>query len=89
MEWGIVYYETKAGDVPADDFLDACPTKVEATILAVLEAVRAAPAPTFSGGGKWEAMHGDMAATTRSVSRDLAGVTTACSVCSTTAAKTS
>ena len=26
----------------------------------MLEAVRAAPPPTFSGGGKWEAMHGDM-----------------------------
>jgi hypothetical protein len=34
---------------------------VEATILAVLEAVRAAPPPAFSGGGKWEAMHGLMA----------------------------
>lgn len=60
MEWGIVYYATEGGGVPADDFLDACPTKVEATILAVLEAVRAAPPPAFSGGGKWEAMHGDM-----------------------------
>jgi hypothetical protein len=26
----------------------------------VLEAVRAAPPPAFSGGGKWEAMHGEM-----------------------------
>lgn len=60
MEWGIVYYETEDGRVPADEFLDSCPTKVEATILAVLEAVRAAPPPAFSGGGKWEAMHGDM-----------------------------
>jgi Txe/YoeB family toxin of Txe-Axe toxin-antitoxin module len=60
MGWGIVYYAKEAGDVPADDFLDACPSKVEATILAVLEAVRAAPPPSFSGGGKWEAMHGSM-----------------------------
>jgi hypothetical protein len=29
-------------------------------MLAVLEAVRAAPPPQFSGGGKWEAMHGAM-----------------------------
>jgi hypothetical protein len=36
------------------------PAKVEATLLAVLEAVRAAPPPAFSGGGKWEAMHGSM-----------------------------
>jgi hypothetical protein len=52
VEWGVVYYETAAGEVPADDFLDACPAKVEATILAVLKAVRAAPPPAFSGGGK-------------------------------------
>lgn len=60
MAWGIVYYETHGGDVPAEDFLDACPSKIEATFLAVLEAVRAAPPPAFSGGGKWEAMHGSM-----------------------------
>lgn len=61
MSWGVVYYESPAGTVPAADFLDSCPAKVEATILAVLEAVRAAPPPQFSGGGKWEAMHGAMA----------------------------
>lgn len=60
MEWGIVYYRTAAGDVPADQFLDGCPSKVDATINAVLQAVRAAPPPAFSGGGKWEAMHGPM-----------------------------
>jgi Txe/YoeB family toxin of Txe-Axe toxin-antitoxin module len=60
MAWGIAYYQQEDGTVPAEDFLDACPTKVEATILAVLEAVRLAPPPAFSGGGKWEAMHGSM-----------------------------
>jgi hypothetical protein len=60
MSWGVVYYRTAAGGVPAEAFLDASPAKVEATILAVLEAVRAAPPPAFSGGGKWEAMHGSM-----------------------------
>src|SRR3954447_22907612 len=60
MPWGIVYYQARDGSVPAEAFLDNCPTKVEATILAVLEAVRAAPPPAFSGGGKWEAMHGTM-----------------------------
>lgn len=55
MSWGIVYYRTGSDAVPADLFLDSAPTKVEATILAVLEAVRAAPPPAFSGGGKWEA----------------------------------
>jgi Txe/YoeB family toxin of Txe-Axe toxin-antitoxin module len=60
MPWGVVYYRTADNRVPADEFLDRCPDKVEATILAVLEAVRRAPPPAFSGGGKWEAMHGTM-----------------------------
>ena len=60
MAWGIVYFKTKDGKVPAEDFLDACPAKIEARFHAVLEAVRDAPPPQFSGGGYWEAMHGDM-----------------------------
>ena len=35
---------------------------VAAKILAVVKAVADAPPPAFSGGGKWEAMHGDMSA---------------------------
>jgi hypothetical protein len=61
MEWGVVYYRDADGRVPAEAFLDSCPTKVEATILAVPEAVRAAPPLAFSGGGKWETMHDPMA----------------------------
>jgi Txe/YoeB family toxin of Txe-Axe toxin-antitoxin module len=34
---------------------------VAAEISAILDAVAKAPPPAFSGGGKWEAMHGDMA----------------------------
>ncbi|MGN6556656.1 MAG: hypothetical protein ACTHLH_01420 [Solirubrobacterales bacterium] len=60
MEWGIVYYETGDGEVPAEQFLDNCPAKVDARFAAVLEAVRMAPPPQFSGGGYWEAMHGTM-----------------------------
>lgn len=60
MAWGIVYFETEDGKVPAEEFLDSCPTKIEARFSAVLEAVREAPPPRFSGGGYWEAMHGDM-----------------------------
>ena len=60
MEWGIVYYATKAGRVPAEEFLNNCPAKIDARFTAVLEAVRTAPPPRFSGGGYWEAMHGDM-----------------------------
>lgn len=46
--------------VPARDFLDRCPTAVAAKLVAVLKAVADAPPPAFSGGGKWEAMHGEM-----------------------------
>jgi hypothetical protein len=60
MSWGVLYYKTIDGTVPARDFLLACPSSVRATMFAVLEAVRAAPPPQFSGGGKWEAMHGSM-----------------------------
>jgi hypothetical protein len=60
MRWGVVYCETGDGKVPAEEFLDACPAKVDARFSAVLEAVRTAPPPQFSGGGYWEAMHGDM-----------------------------
>ncbi len=50
----------KDGTIPVEEFLDGCPTKVQATFDAVLESVRLAPPPAFSGGGKWEAMHGRM-----------------------------
>jgi hypothetical protein len=33
---------------------------VAAKLVAVVKAVADAPPPAFSGGGKWEAMHGDM-----------------------------
>ncbi len=60
MQWeGLL--QAPNGTVPAADFLDSCPTKVDANFAAVLEAVRAAPPAAFSGGGKWEAMHGTMA----------------------------
>jgi hypothetical protein len=60
MTWDIVFYAIVDGSVPGADFLDGCPPKVRGTILAVLDAVAAAPPPAFSGGGKWEAMHGTM-----------------------------
>jgi hypothetical protein len=50
-----------AQSVPASEFLEACPIKVRAMFVAVLRAVAEAPPPMFSGGGKWEAMHGNMA----------------------------
>jgi hypothetical protein len=48
MDWGVVYIETRGGKVPAEEFLDACPTKVDARFSAVLEAVRSAPPPFAS-----------------------------------------
>lgn len=60
MTWGVVYYQARTGATPALEFLKGCPTAVRAKLLAVLEVVREAPPPTFSGGGMWEAMHGKM-----------------------------
>ncbi len=60
MAWDVIYYAAADGTVPAIEFLDGCPTKVAANLLAVLEAVADAPPPQYSGGGKWEAMHGAM-----------------------------
>ena len=50
-------------DAHLDEYLPAypLPTRVAAEFQAVLEAVAKAPPPAFSGGGKWEAMHGHMA----------------------------
>ena len=64
--WLIHFFRRHAEDdsarrTPAIEFLDKLPDKVAAEIQAVLEAVAAAPPPSFSGGGKWEAMHDDMA----------------------------
>jgi hypothetical protein len=44
--------------VPALEFTGGCPGTIDAQFTAVLDAVAAAPPPRFSGGGKWEAMHG-------------------------------
>lgn len=64
--WRIHFFRRHRDDdpvetVPVRDFLDSVPVKVRAEIVAVLEAVAEAPPPSFSGGGKWEVMHGDMA----------------------------
>ncbi|MGH9077589.1 MAG: hypothetical protein ACRDY0_09105, partial [Acidimicrobiales bacterium] len=42
------------------EFLASLPPKVAAEFNAVLDAVAKAPPPAFSGGGRWEAMHGPM-----------------------------
>ncbi|MBU6245540.1 MAG: hypothetical protein KGP12_10030 [Actinomycetales bacterium] len=45
---------------PGQEFIRACPKAVRAKIYATLEAVAKAPPNKFAGGGRWEAMHGDM-----------------------------
>lgn len=62
--WRVHFFQRHRDDdpaqsVPARDFLDSCP--VAPRMIAVVKAVADAPPPAFSGGGKWEAMHDDMA----------------------------
>ena len=59
--WDVIYYQGADGRSPVDEFLDLCPTKVAAQLIAVLDDVAEAPPPRYSGGGRWEAMHGAMA----------------------------
>jgi hypothetical protein len=63
--WLIHFFQRYSSDdpqrgVPAAAFLDTLEDKVVAEIQAVLDAVAKAPPPSFSGGGKWEAMHDEM-----------------------------
>jgi hypothetical protein len=63
--WLIHFFQRHRDDdrtrsVLAIDFLSSLPQKSQAEIKAVLDAVAEAPPPAFRGGGKWEAMHGDM-----------------------------
>lgn len=58
--WVVIYFGTSDGHCPTDEFLDGCPTKVAAQLLAVLDDVADAPPPRYAGGGRWEAMHGEM-----------------------------
>jgi hypothetical protein len=64
--WAIEFFQRHVDDdaaetVPAQVFLDDVPDRVAAKMVAVVQAVAAAPPPAFSGGGMWEAMHDDMA----------------------------
>ena len=65
-EWHIHFFQraddtaNRPGAVPSQDFLDSLDIKTRARFEAVLNAVAAAPPPSFSGGGYWHAMHGQM-----------------------------
>lgn len=62
----VVYFKRHRADdphetAPGRDFLrKVCPPNVRVKIAAVLAAVAAAPPKRFAGGGRWEAMKGDM-----------------------------
>lgn len=62
----IVYFKRHKDDdpseaIPGREFLQkSCPAGVRAKFAAILVAVAAAPPKKFAGGGKWEAMKGDM-----------------------------
>jgi len=62
----VVYFKRHGEDdpdevVPGQDFLrKVCPPNVRAKMVAVLVAVATAPPKRFAGGGRWEAMKGDM-----------------------------
>ncbi len=59
--WRDGFFVTVDGTKPAREWLRDLPAKPAAEVIAVVKAVRDAPPPAFAGGGKWEAMHGEMA----------------------------
>lgn len=61
----VVYFRRHVDDdptesIPGREALNTYPTKVRATMRAVLTQVAAAPPKRFAGGGYWEAMKGSM-----------------------------
>jgi hypothetical protein len=64
--WRIQFFQRDSSEdpersVPTIEFFDELSDTVVAEFQAILDAVAAGPPPSFSGGGKWEAMRGDMA----------------------------
>ena len=64
--WLVHFFQRGRSDDPSEavpvlEFLDLLPPGVVAKMRAVLEAVAEGPPPSFSGGGMWEAMRGEMA----------------------------
>jgi hypothetical protein len=62
--WLVHLFQRHLGDDPSSsapvrDFLDGCP--IASRLLAIVKAVADTPPPAFAGGGKWEAMHDEMA----------------------------
>jgi hypothetical protein len=59
-EWVNVFYAEADGSIPAEAFLDECPLPARTQLLAIVEAVRGAPPPSFPPSMYWHAMRGDM-----------------------------
>ena len=56
----VVFFKRSNGLLPGFEYLSSCPLKVRAQFHAILEAVSKAPPSRFSGGGYWQAMHGEL-----------------------------
>lgn len=64
-KWQIHFFQRPRSEdphlsIPTKEFLDGLSDSVVAEFQAILDAVAEAPPPSFSGGGKWEAMRGQM-----------------------------
>lgn len=66
QQWEVRFFKRHPDDDPNEsrpgkDFIMACPRKVGQKLFTIIDAVVKGPPPRFSGGGMWEAMHGEMA----------------------------
>lgn len=63
--WDIVVFQRHRDDdpngrCPAERFFSEIPDSVATDLFAIIDAVAQSPPPQFTGGGMWEAMHGEM-----------------------------
>jgi hypothetical protein len=63
--WEIVVFQRHRDDdpnetCPTEEFFDLCPRSVVDDLTGIVDAVAESPPPRFTGGGMWEAMHGQM-----------------------------
>ena len=63
--WEVVVFQRHKDDdpnetCPAERFFREIPDSVATHLFAIIDAVAASPPPQFTGGGVWEAMHGEM-----------------------------
>ena len=57
----VVFYAPESGATPlGEEYLNSCPRGIRGRFLTSLVAISEAPPFRFSGGGLWEAMHGEM-----------------------------